>query len=256
MILEDDPCDIIEKSMHGQAISLSSLSKKTGLSEHRIQAVLDGDVDAEAIHRISNPLGLSASALLSLDSYIHEVTPPKGLYRFTTDYGHLGVNAYLITSGTTATIFDTGSDAEPILEFTKKHQLQIEALYITHRHPDHTACVDSFKNTPIIYPERLNHGEILKIGTHQLKAFDVSGHASPAKAFFFDSLETPVCICGDSLFAGSMGKTANQRLYQQALQTASGNILTLPDNTIICPGHGPLTTVSQEQRNNAFFSDS
>jgi glyoxylase-like metal-dependent hydrolase (beta-lactamase superfamily II) len=61
-----------------------------------------------------------------------------------------------------------------------------------------------------------------------------------------------LAIVGDAIFAGSMGGGAVS--YEEALRTNRQSIFTLPDNTVLCPGHGPLTTVGEEKRNNPFFS--
>ena len=66
-------------------------------------------------------------------------------------------------------------------------------------------------------------------------------------------LERPVAVAGDSLFAGSMG--GGNVSYEDALRNNREKILTLPDETIVCPGHGPLTTVGKEKRENAFFAE-
>ena len=61
-----------------------------------------------------------------------------------------------------------------------------------------------------------------------------------------------MAIVGDSMFAASMGGGAVS--YQDALRNNLEKILTLPDETIVCPGHGPLTTVGKEKRENPFFA--
>jgi glyoxylase-like metal-dependent hydrolase (beta-lactamase superfamily II) len=66
-------------------------------------------------------------------------------------------------------------------------------------------------------------------------------------------LARPIAIVGDSLFAGSMG--GGNVSYQDALRNNREKILTLSDETIVCPGHGPLTTVGKEKRDNPFFAD-
>ena len=68
-----------------------------------------------------------------------------------------------------------------------------------------------------------------------------------------DGLETPVAISGDSLFAGSMG--GGMVSYQDALQNNREKIMTLPGKTIVCPGHGPMTTIEEERRHNPFFPE-
>ena len=254
MILEDDPCDILTKAMLGQGLDVHLLSKKTHLAEDTIHSVLHGERNPQVIHQLADILNLSAEALLNQGNYNLEVTPPEGLYRFISEYGYLGVNAYLIIHGQSATIFDTGTNAQSIINFIDKHQLHIDTLYITHRHADHTACIDVFPDTPIVYPEDLRHGQILTMGDIHLTAVDVSGHASSAMAFNYNGLTSPVCICGDSIFAGSIGKTPSQKSYTKALTKISDHILTLVDNTVICPGHGPLSTVLQEKSHTPFFA--
>ena len=65
-------------------------------------------------------------------------------------------------------------------------------------------------------------------------------------------LARPIAIVGDSLFAGSMG--GGNVSYRDALRNNVEKILTLPEETIISPGHGPMTTVGEEKRHNPFFA--
>jgi glyoxylase-like metal-dependent hydrolase (beta-lactamase superfamily II) len=65
-------------------------------------------------------------------------------------------------------------------------------------------------------------------------------------------LSRPLAIAGDSLFAGSMG--GGNVSYEDALRNNREKILTLPDEAVVCPGHGPLTTVGKEKRDNPFFA--
>jgi glyoxylase-like metal-dependent hydrolase (beta-lactamase superfamily II) len=65
-------------------------------------------------------------------------------------------------------------------------------------------------------------------------------------------LAQPVAVVGDAVFAGSMGGGGVS--YADALRTNREEIMTLPDNTIVAPGHGPLTTVGEEKKNNPFFA--
>ena len=70
--------------------------------------------------------------------------------------------------------------------------------------------------------------------------------------FFIRGLDQPVAIVGDSLFAGSMG--GGNVSYEDAVRNNLEKILTLPNDTILCPGHGPMTTVAEEKKHNAFFA--
>jgi glyoxylase-like metal-dependent hydrolase (beta-lactamase superfamily II) len=67
-----------------------------------------------------------------------------------------------------------------------------------------------------------------------------------------NGLARPVAIVGDSIFAGSMGGGGVS--YPDAVKNNLEQIMTLPGTTVIAPGHGPLTSVGEEQRNNPFFA--
>jgi len=253
--LEDDPCDIIAKAMRGLGVTKKVLAETSCLSEEAIDSALAGEILPESLKQIATALSLSPSALAGLASYTPDTPMPVGLHRFVTPFGHAGVNAYVITHGKTASVFDTGTDARPIIDFLLINKLHLEAVYITHRHADHTAGVDWFGNTRIVYPEEHEHGSRIKAGGKDLTVLDVSGHMQPARAFFYEGLGSPICIMGDSLFAGSMGGTTHPSKYQLALKTARDNILPLPPFTVLCPGHGPLTTVIQERHHNPFLAN-
>ena len=70
--------------------------------------------------------------------------------------------------------------------------------------------------------------------------------------YVVNGLSRKLAIVGDAIFAGSMG--GGNVSYRDALQTNLDKILTLPDETIICPGHGPKTTVGEEKKHNPFFA--
>lgn len=70
--------------------------------------------------------------------------------------------------------------------------------------------------------------------------------------FVVAGLGRPIAIVGDSLFAGSMG--GGNVSYEDALKNNLEKILTLPDETGPCPGHGPMTTVGEEKAHNPFFT--
>lgn len=253
--LEDAPCDVITKAMRGLNMTPRDLANKAGLNKTQIRAVLDGSTDPSILKKIAPALGLSSVALTALPGYAPSVSSPAGLHHFVSPFGHAGVNSFAITHGSSATIFDTGTDASPILRFLEKNSLQPDLICITHRHRDHTACINDFQNTPVVYPDDLEHGTQLTIGNNNhLIILDVSGHANPARAYFYQGLGQPVCIVGDSIFAGSMGGTMSTSSYQTAIRTAKENILSLPPSTVLCPGHGPQTSVHLEQANNPFLN--
>lgn len=253
--IEDDPCDVIGKAMRGLGMSRDTLAEKTNLTENTITRILAGETDTEALGKIALALNLSAKALSGLPSYRPDIAAPPDLEMIVSPFGHAGVNSFIISHGPEAVVFDTGTDASPILDFLTQKNLNASALVITHRHPDHTAGVADFGNTPVIFPEEMEHGQTATYGGISITALDASGHVSPARAYFSQDLSQPVCILGDCLFAGSMGGTSSPQNYQLALKTIRKSILPLPDNTILGPGHGPLTSLAMEKLHNPFLAD-
>ena len=253
--LEDDACDVIAKAMHGHEMTPQTLAARAGINEDAVHSAIKGNQDKETLEKIAIALELSPTALVRLKSYRPTTKLPDGLLRFVSPFGHAGVNAYVLVTGHTALIFDTGTDTTSISRFLTGNNLDVDTLYITHRHHDHISGVSSFSKSCIVYPEQSQHGDSVELANgQQLKTLDVSGHFNPARAYLYEGLEVPVCIVGDSIFAGSMGKTSNKSNYKLALETARNNLLTLPSSTILCSGHGPLTTVRNELKNNPFLN--
>ncbi len=252
--IEDDPCDIIAKAMRGQNISASLLATKAGVSNDIIQSLLAGDNDPVQLTKVADALGLDARSLSNLPNYTPDTLPPEGLHQVVSPFGHAGVNAYVIEHGKSATIIDTGTDAKDLIKLVQSKGLDIARLLITHRHHDHTACMDAFQGTTIVHPEDVDHGDMIESEIGTIKVLDVSGHMSPARAFYYEELDVPICIVGDAVFAGSMGGTSGPSAYELSLKTAQNHLMTLPAETILGPGHGPLTTVRSEQQHNPFLN--
>jgi glyoxylase-like metal-dependent hydrolase (beta-lactamase superfamily II) len=79
------------------------------------------------------------------------------------------------------------------------------------------------------------------------------GHSKGGITYVVSGLEKPVAIVGDALFASSMG--GGMVSFNDALATNRKEIFTLADHTVLCPGHGPLTTVGEEKAHNPFYPD-
>jgi glyoxylase-like metal-dependent hydrolase (beta-lactamase superfamily II) len=109
----------------------------------------------------------------------------------------------------------------------------------------------SFAGSP--HPdENLVHGQILQLADDELEVRFVPGHAPGHMVFVSHSNE--FAICGDTLFAGSIGRTdlpgGNHELLLQSIRE---QLFTLPDHYTLYPGHGPSTTVGAERKSNPFF---
>ena len=268
--LEDTAADIVGKAQRGLHISDSQLAERSGLSVDEIRRARDGDLSEGAIRALAPVLRLHAEALLKLSGgkWIPEqVEQIAGLAQFNTTYGDMTVNAYLVwdPASREAAAFDTGADCGEMLKRAAVEDLSFILILLTHAHPDHVedlARLRADTGAPVYVPENepLRDAEIIaeghefEVGSLRIETRLTSGHSAGGMTYVVHGLARPVAIVGDSLFAASMGGGAIS--YDDALRNNLEKILTLPDETIICPGHGPLTTVGKEKRENPFFADS
>ena len=177
----------------------------------------------------------------------------------------MAVNAYLVWDPVTraAAAFDTGADSGEMVRFANRHKLNVQLILLTHAHADHVADLPRLREetgADVFAPAResvpgaepIDEGKRFRLGNLQIDARLTWGHSPGGMTYVVTGLARPIAIVGDSLFAGSMG--GGNVSYKDALRNNLEKILTLPDETIICPGHGPMTSVGEEKRHNPFFA--
>ena len=175
------------------------------------------------------------------------------------------VNAYLIwdLEAKRAVAFDTGADCSSMLKLATSESLAIKMILLTHAHPDHVADLPRLREETgaqifaparelVLGAEKVEEGKRFDVGKIKIEARLTWGHSPGGTTFVCTGLARPVAIVGDSMFAGSMG--GGSVSYSDAVQNNLEKILTLPDETIICPGHGPMTSVGEEKLHNPFFA--
>jgi len=266
--LEDNVGDIIGKAQRGLGISDSKLAEKARVTSEAIHKLRDGDFDEPALLSVAPILGLNGKALCELakgEWHPEKIEANDGLAQFNTDYHGMAVNAYLVwdPAGHVAATFDTGADCDDIVRFVNRHKLDVQLILLTHAHADHVADLPRLREetgaevfTPAREPvpgaEPIEEGKRFRLGSLQIDTRLTWGHSQGGMTYVVAGLARPVAIVGDSLFAGSMG--GGNVSYADALRNNLEKILTLPDETIICPGHGPMTTVGEEKQHNPFFA--
>ncbi len=269
--LEDNFTDVIAKAQRGLKISDEQLAKRAEITIEDLAAVKSGEVNDVVIRRIARHLKLSATAL---DDLAHKRFYPlapvfaRGLAMFNTPHGDMTVNNYLLwdTRSRAAAIFDTGANAEGLIATIEAEDLDVRHIFITHTHEDHiealpaitAACpgadIWSSELEPVDHPKAKTFTENahFHIGELAVKTLFTPGHSPGMATFFVTGLSWPLAIVGDSLFASSMGGSATH--YAEQLRNNNEKIFTLPRNTVIAPGHGPLTTLALEKQHNPFFA--
>ncbi|HEX4487098.1 MAG TPA: MBL fold metallo-hydrolase [Terriglobales bacterium] len=184
-----------------------------------------------------------------------------------------------------AMVIDPGDDIEDVLAIVRKHNLTVKQIVITHAHIDHVGGASKLRaitGAPILLNQ--NDYDLLKMLDEQAEWIGVSSpgkididqsvaQADTIKAgsLSADVLHTPghtegsIClyfsteqklIAGDTLFAGSIGRTdLPGGSMNKIIRSIHEKVLALPDDTVVVPGHGPLTTIGEERESNPFLQN-
>jgi hydroxyacylglutathione hydrolase len=244
--LEDTFADIVAKARRGLGLPGGPLP------------ALEADIRKLAATLHLCPAALLASARRSW--HPQPVPAMNGLKCFSTAYGDMMVNSYLVFDPATgeAAAFDTGMDCSAMLAL----RIPIRQVFLTHIHRDHIADLEKLlqktgaeafvsEREPVCGATSFADGSTFHIGKLRIETRRTSGHAVGGTTFVVTGLERPLAFTGDALFSASMGG-APRRAWNEALSSLRQQILTLPEETILCPGHGPLTTVGEEKAHNPF----
>jgi glyoxylase-like metal-dependent hydrolase (beta-lactamase superfamily II) len=266
--LEDTFVDIIGKAQRGLGISDSELAEKCGAAAEQIRNLRGGIIDEGLLRRAAPALDLNGDELVKLARgtwRAPDVEPIDGLASFNTPFDDMTVDSYFVwdPQSRRGVAFDTGTDCTGMLRVISDNAVTVDAILLTHSHSDHIAALDHLKQqtrAPVFAPaketvagaESFEEGKTFEFGKLQIETRLTWGHSPGGMTFYVRGLAKPLAIVGDSLFAGSMG--GGSVSYEAARRNNIEKILTLPDETIVCPGHGPLTTVAHEKRHNPFFA--
>jgi glyoxylase-like metal-dependent hydrolase (beta-lactamase superfamily II) len=266
--IEDTFTDIIGKAQRGLGIDDDTLASAAQISVQELQELKSGTVNEGALLKVASALSVSPDALLVLAqaSYIPADVPEiDGLAHLNTAFEDMTVNSFVVwdPASREAAFFDTGADGQPMLDVAAQHNLKVTQILLTHTHGDHILDLDRLKEKtkarayvcekePLDGAESFAPGQAFAIGQLTVETRLTSGHSAGGVTYFIRGLARPVAIVGDSIFAGSMG--GGMVSYADALRNNREQILTLPGETIICPGHGPLTTVGEQKAANPFFA--
>jgi glyoxylase-like metal-dependent hydrolase (beta-lactamase superfamily II) len=273
MPLDDHVGDIIRKGRAASGVGAAAAAQAAGLSEADLNTLEETGQIPAGVHfqALGKAIGLDGAKLERIANGWLPATPDfsqwRELRRVTTTAHGLTVHCYLVWDEVSreAALFDTGWDAAPIFQLIDENGLTLRHLFLTHAHEDHVAAMGairarhpqvhlhtSAKSAPPQHRNRAN--DFTHLGSLRLTNRDTPGHAEDGVTYIIGNWpdDAPhAALVGDALFAGSIGR-GNQS-WDLARQKAREQILSLPDETLLCPGHGPLTTVGEEKAHNPFF---
>ena len=268
--LEDFCEDIVGKAQRGLGLSDQELAERTGVATTAIRAIKNGDYgDEEAIRSLALELQLGPDQLVACarGEWYPNAQLPDGVYMENTPYHDMFVNAFVVSSnepGGEAAVFDTGANANGLIDLVRSKDLNVTLILLTHGHGDHILDLAKLRREFPGAGVFAGEGEGIKDAApfapgreFEFAGLNVEtrltwGHAPAGITYVVRGLSVPVAIVGDAVFAGSMG--GGMVSYPDALRTNREEILTLSDDTVICPGHGPVTTVGEEKKHNPFFA--
>jgi len=195
-------------------------------------------------------------------------------------------NCFVLRAGGRSCWFvDAGFAPQPMIDYVRTNQLDPRMVLLTHAHVDHIAglhelravwpalpilihdserdfLTDPVRNLSAVLAEpvtappptgSIEHGQTIDLEGVAVQLRHTPGH-SPGGMTIYQP-ESDLAIVGDTLFSGSIGRSDFPSSDHDRLMTAiREELLTLPDNTTVLPGHGPQTTIGAEKANNPFVN--
>jgi hydroxyacylglutathione hydrolase len=197
--------------------------------------------------------------------------------------GLLETNCYILgdESSKEAVVIDPGGDFEEINRQLDELGLKVKSIVLTHSHFDHTGALAQLKkatgaevlihsedaamlstagqpflletgNNPCEANRTLKAGDKINFGDLTLEVLHTPGHTPGGISLFIDKM----VFVGDTLFCGSIGRTdLPGGSHKQLLYSIREKLLSKGDDCLVYPGHGPVSSIGEEKRNNPFLSE-
>ena len=280
MPLEDEFVDIIKKARTGQGLSVDDVAQMVGLPSGNIAALERGvcPPDRMEVQALAKALGLRPGPLEQIAIEQWEPVAQRPIGWIETIQGSIsgyGVQGYVVHDGGEAVLIDTAYNAPAMIECLSSHRLKLVGICLTHGHADHADGIEQIlkhRDVPVYLgsedvdllswqPSRTQlkapeHGQTISVGRLSVHCLATPGHTPGGVCYRVDADSQRICFVGDTLFAGSIGRSNPSTLYRTHLQSVRTQVVGLPPEYRLLPGHGPATTVREERDHNPFATDS
>jgi glyoxylase-like metal-dependent hydrolase (beta-lactamase superfamily II) len=271
--LEDTFGDIVKKAMRGTGSGSAQLARATGIPAETIEQWLkdEGAATDEQARAIATVLALDGGKLA--DSAAQRWHPPPierpDVRRHAQDPQPSNGYVFFLERGRRAALVDPAGLPQNLLRVLREGDYHLQYVLITHKHADHcdaTADVArAFPQAQIVMHSLdvhaigplaksallLRDGETLPFGDDAaIRMLHTPGHTDGSSSFLFRGS----LFSGDTLFAASVGGAyGDKSTYRDILNSVRSKFFTLPDDTVVMPGHGPPSTIALENQHNPFF---
>ena len=273
--LEDELGDVLEKAMSCAGLTPETLSERSGVPVSGIRDAVDyrPELGPAECGRLAAALGLNEVGLCALASGKYPLPDSEGLpfplWPLRVPHGIGVVNAYIVGGEDgRGLLFDTGPGAGALESVWPPSVRTIDAVFVTHVETEHAgglrlameqlgvseAFIPSGADVPPAKP--MGEGETFSAGSLRVTAFRTPGHCAMHNCYHVRSAAVPnarsLLVSGDLIFAGSAGGPYHcQRQLRAHLRRV---LAAVPPDTVVAPGHGPMTTAGNELRFNPFVS--
>ena len=278
MPLEDDFSDILKKARTGQGLSVGDIARITGLPGGDITALERGDPprDRAEVRALAKSLDLRATPLeqIAIDKWEPVAQqPPPWVDMIHGSINGYGVHGYIVHDEGEAIVIDTAYNAPAMIDLLGRSRLRLVGICLTHGHADHADGIEQILNyctVPVYlglddvdllsWQPRSDvlvaptDGLMINVGRRAVHCVTTPGHTPGGICYRVDHPQHPVCFVGDTLFAGSIGRSNPRELYTTHRASVRDRVLTLSPDYRLFPGHGPATTVEEELAHNPFAS--
>jgi glyoxylase-like metal-dependent hydrolase (beta-lactamase superfamily II) len=245
------------------------------VNQGRIRDAIDYryDLSEEELGRIAATLRLNRAGFLALAAGRYPLPSISGLpfclFPLRTPHGIGVANAYIVAdcSLPSGLLFDAGSGPAALRRAWPPRIREVEAIFITHPETEHMGGLAEVRETrgrpPVFAPPgsrvpgatQVGDGAKLEIGGFTIAVLATPGHAEAHNSYLVRARTaptgTPLLLSGDLLFAGSVGGAFFCR--RRLRESVERLVRELPAETVVAPGHGPLTTLANEAASNPFL---